>query len=285
MASYGVPVAALFGACVFSVGCVGTPVDDGQAEEDVLAVEQAAVAEVPTSEYVYMNGSGPKFFWEPSTIKELKRLAKGPLISHTGQLTTTWLTGFQEGLTLLSHAIGCSLPSGAVVEAGGVKFNGAVGLAAKWAEGPLNDQASQRWVTACLLQTLNGYGVQVLIRLVGAHPGLADQPNMDAASYNVADGTMFGNIFFSDLVEAYACADEDAANACGSAWSASAWKRICDSSPNCGITLLDECSDDCVLNSGNPVCTAPDGVKYPESIAVKLAQDGFTTLNPLCIEG
>ncbi|WP_437725234.1 hypothetical protein [Sorangium sp. So ce861] len=301
MASYGVPVAALFGACVLSLGCVGMPVDDGQAEDEVLTAEQAAKAAVPTSNYVYMNGSSPKFFWNPSTIKELKRLAKVPLTTPTGQLTDTWLTDSQDGLSLLGHVIGCSLPSTTAVDAEGLKFEGAAGLAAEWAKGPLSAQASQRWVTACLLQTLNGFNVQVPIRMTGAHPGL-DDTTSDIQDYPIADGTMFGNIFFSDIVEAYACADVDAVNECGDAWSTNSAKRICDvptcdpevpggqCTSSCGITLLGPCAGTCTVSNEDPTCTSPPSALFPkgkvyaEAIAVKLNADGFTDLNPLCLE-
>jgi hypothetical protein len=275
MESYGTHVIALLGACFFALGCGAAPV--GDTEEDVTSDQEA---------FVYPNGDGPRFFWQISTQSYLKRLAAAALINpSTGQLANTALLSTAQGKLLLHYVIGCSVPQGVTVTnvSAGFSDAGAMGLAPDWRTGPLSDETQQRWVTACLLQTLNGLGMHVPIRLVGSNPGLADQPWIDASEYYIPDATMFGNIF-AQVPTAYACVNSTILSACGSSWSSYSSMRICDSAATCGISLLGDCGRYCTYDAaGAPSCTSPAGASYAEAIATTLDATGFQSMYRSCI--
>ncbi|WP_437791962.1 hypothetical protein [Sorangium sp. So ce693] len=290
MSSLGAPVTALLGTCLFALGCVVTPAPAHDNEEDIVAEEDVASVE---QAYVFPNGDDPVFFWEPRTIQMLQRLAMAPLADAAGKLASTPLLETAQGRKLLHYVVGCALRPDmtvkGVVGASSYVYQGALGLAAPWRSQAMTLTSPQRWVTACLLQTLNGFLEEVPIRMVGKHPGLADAPWMNPAQYTFPDATMFGNIFVPGQEVAYACADEGAQLACGDLlWSQFANLRICDSLPTCKLTLLGPCKGslpnetDCTTNAaGQPTCHA-DGVSYPESISSKLDAEGIFHLYPSC---
>lgn len=272
-------LAVVAGSLLFASGCVAAP--QGGADDE-LAVSEDAI--------IWTNGDGPSFFWQSSTQYLLQRLAMSPLVDPgTGLLTPTRLLATDAGRRVLHYVVGCALPRGATVKTSmpAVSFKGAIGLAPTWRTEKLGALSSQRWVTACLLQTLNGIGAKVPIRMVGSHKGLTDASAQDAVNYPIPDATMFGNIFDPDKVEVFACADTGAASACGLSWSAFANLRICDGSPLCGITLLGACQGEagapCELNSlGEPVCRTPGNTVYAEAISTFLDETGFFALYPSC---
>ncbi|WP_438038158.1 hypothetical protein [Sorangium sp. So ce128] len=291
MSSLGAPVTALLGTCLFALGCVVTPAPADDNEEDIAAEGDVASVE---QAYVFPNGDDPEFLWEPRTIQMLQRLALAPLADGAGKLASTPLLETEQGRKLLHYVVGCALRPDmtvkGVVGASSYVYQGALGLAAPWRSQAMTATSPQRWVTACILQTLNGFLEEVPIRMVGKHPGLADAPWMNPAQYTFPDATMFGNIFVPGQEVAYACADEGAQLACGDVWSTFAKLRICDSSPTCKLTLLGPCKGslpnetDCATNAaGQPTCHA-DGVSYPESISSKLDAEGVFNLYPSCAQ-
>ncbi|WP_437734773.1 hypothetical protein [Sorangium sp. So ce1335] len=271
-------LAVVAGSLLFASGCVAAP--QGEAEGELAVAEDALI---------WANGDEPSFFWSSSTQVALRRLASSPLVNaNTGLLTTTPLLNSVQGRELLHYVVGCALGPGTKVSTSvpAVSFEGAIGLAPTWKAGKLGDMSSQRWVTACLLQTLNGIGAKVPIRMVGSHLGLTDASAKDAVDYPIPDATMFGNLFDAAKVEVFACADSGAAAACGENWSAFARLRVCDSSPVCGITLLGPCQGDDGIHCwrddlGKPVCRTGSTV-YEEAISTYLDATGFARLYPSC---
>jgi hypothetical protein len=229
------------------------------------------------------NGDDPIFFWLPSTQSAVQALALAPLEDADGDLDDTYLASTASGQLLLHYVVGCALPPGATVysDAAGMSFDGAVGLAPEWASSPLASTTSQRWMTACLLQTLNGLGLHVPIRLTGGDPALADAPG-DAAAYTVPDASMFGNIFLPGGGPAYACTDLALLDGCTVEASLSTIERICGLSPTCGLRLLGPCERYCRGDGPEATtCTAPGGDVYPEAISSWLMTSVALTL-PLC---
>ncbi|WP_437307607.1 hypothetical protein [Sorangium sp. So ce388] len=279
MFSVRASLAVVAGSLLFASGCVVAP--QGGAEDDLAVAEDAII---------WTNGDVPSFFWKTTTQQTLQRLALFPLVNATtGLLTATPLLDTAEGRALLHYVVGCALSPHTTVKTSvpGVSFQGSIGLAPTWKTAKLGALSSQRWVTACLLQTLNGIGAHVPIRMVGSHVGLTDASAQDAVSYSIPDATMFGNIFDPAKVEVFACADAGAAAACGLSWSAFANLRICDASPLCGITLLGACQGEagvhCSINSlGKPVCRTPGNTLYAEAISTFLDETGFVALYPSC---
>ncbi|WP_438018013.1 hypothetical protein WMF18_02565 [Sorangium sp. So ce315] len=272
-------LAVVAGSLLFASGCVAAP--QGGAEDELAVAEDAII---------WTNGDGPSFFWQTTTQQLLQRLAMSPLVDRsTGLLTETRLLRSAEGRELLHYVVGCALDPRTKVSTSlpGVSFEGAIGLATTWRTAKLGALSSQRWVTACLLQTLNGIGAHVPIRMVGNHKGLVGASAKDAVDFSIPDATMFGNVFDPAKVEVFACADTGAAKACGFSWSAFAHLRICDSSPLCGITLLGPCQDEAVTHcwtdsAGERVCGTPGGTVYTEAISTFLDAAGFVALYPSC---
>jgi hypothetical protein len=226
---------------------------------------------------MWSNGDLPGDFWATSTQLALQQLARGALVDPTGALAPTPLALTSGGRAVLGYVVGCALPPGTTVTSAAGSFAGWAGVAPAWASGPL-DTSSQRWMTACLLQTLNGLGVHVPLRLTGSNPGLADLPGTGAASFTVPDATAFGNVFVAGG-PAYICTNLGNADACAIEASSYALERVCGASPLCGVTLLGPCALSC---AAGPTCTAPGGAAYPEAISTWLDPTVAVSLLPLC---
>jgi hypothetical protein len=256
-----------------SVGCLAEPSAPGP--------ETLGTAAEPL---VWGNGDDPDFFWQASSQAALGALAEAPLESG-GALASTPLALTTEGQSMLGYVVGCALPAGTSIYSAqaGVSFSGVVGLSPEWTSSPLA-YASQRWVTACLLQTLNGLDMHVPIRLSGANPALADQPDAGASSFTVADDTTFGNLFLSGA-GAYACSNvvTGLIDGCSMQISMYTLERICGLSPTCGITLLGPCGLSCTAVPGGQTCVDPAGNSYAETIATTLQQTVVLSLYPLCL--
>ncbi|WP_437786711.1 hypothetical protein [Sorangium sp. So ce1097] len=255
-----VNAAGLIGLCLLAVGCGAAPEDEG---ETILSSEQGIIV---------MNGVDPDFFWEPSTQQALRALARSSLPEAARGRAGTALLSSADGRHLVERVVACALPEGAALATtSGRSFGGSIGLAPQWSSAPLSDAAARRWVTACLLQSLNAVGAHVAIRLTGGHPGLADAPDGEAAEYTVRDAIMFGDLFDQVRPAAFACADNALVDACGVALSTRTLQRICGQSPWCGITVLGHCGAICSRDrAGAPTCSAGARGVYPESIASSL---------------
>lgn len=254
-----VNAAGVIGCCLLAAGCAAAPADEG---ETILAAEQGIIV---------MNGLDPVFFWEPSTQQALRALARAPLPESMGGSGGAVLVSTREGRHLLERVVACALPEGRAVEtSSGRSFGGSIGLAPQWSSAPLSGAAARRWMTACLLQSLNATGAHVAVRMTGGHPALADAPDSEAAEYTVRDAIMFGDLFDQVRPTAFACADNALVDACGVALSAKTLARICGQSPSCRITVLGHCDAVCDRDrDGAPTCGAGRAV-YPESIASSL---------------
>ncbi|WP_437311947.1 hypothetical protein [Sorangium sp. So ce388] len=255
-----VNAAGVIGFCLLAGGCGAAPADEG---ESMQVAEQGIIV---------MNGLDPDFFWKPATQQALRALGRAPLEEALTGAGGSVLLASEEGRELAARVVACALPEGATLEAGSRRsFDGSIGLAPRWASAPLSDAASRRWVTACLLQSLNALDAHVDVRLTGGHPGLADAPGSDAQDYSVRDAIMFGDLFDPVRPAAFACADNALIDECGVALSVKTLERICGQSPTCRLTLLGHCDAVCSRDSaGAPTCRAPGTGVYPESIASSL---------------
>jgi hypothetical protein len=222
---------------------------------------------------IVMNGDDPEFFWRSSTQMALRALAEAPLAGARGELTGTPLLASDEGRRLLSYVVLCALPAGESLHEGeaGASLEGMVGLAPGWTSAPLQGVEAQRWVTACLLQTLNGLSMDVELRMTGSHPVLSGRGGAAASEFTTPDTTMFGNVFDPDGPAAFACIDNVDVTVCGVDWSAHSLQRICGLSPTCGATLLGPCSLSCAhAEDGHATCDTPEGDRYAEAISTRL---------------
>ncbi len=253
----------------------GCALDTTDTEGESIGTAEDAV--------VWGNGNDPTFFWAPATQAALVALAGAPLLTSSGELASTSLATTESGRALLSYVVGCALPAGTSAPSAqaGTSFYGAVGLATTWATSPLSTTTDRRWMTSCLLQTLNGLGVHVPIRLTGHHASLDDTSSSDAETFSVNDATMFGNIFRSSPY-AYACTDVDLISACGVSTSLSTLQRICGLSPTCGVTVLGPCAIACPTGLGGKTCYGAQGGAHQEWIASSVQESVAVDLYPLC---
>lgn len=252
--------AGVIGFCLLALGCGAAPADE---RESVLVADQ---------EIIVMNGLDPAFFWKPSTQEALRALARSPLPAALGGADGTVLLSTEQGTHLVERVVACALPAGKTVDAAsGRSFGGSIGLAPRWASAPLAGAAPRRWMTACLLQSLNALSARVAVHLTGGHPALADAPDSEASEYAVRDAIMFGDLFHPGRPTAFACADNALIDDCDVALSARTLERVCGQSPTCGLTLLGHCDAVCARDdAGAPTCRASRSGVYPESIASSL---------------
>jgi hypothetical protein len=260
-------------------GCLAAG-DAGDIDGSV-AVPRAALAGP-----VGANGLSPVDFWAPSIQADLRDLGDGALLTWGGALVNTDLLDTAGGRSVLEYTIRCALSDGTTVQRDGYAFEGDLALAPAWTSRGLTT-SEQRWMTACLLQHLNGLGASVPIMLEGSHPALVPDEGDDVSEYTIPDTTAFGNLFLPPLLgllpKAYVCLDPGLDLACGAGLSLYTLERICGLSPTCGITVLGLCDLVCTYDEeGDPTCTAPLGSTYPQAIVSKLDESLFLSLWPLC---
>lgn len=266
----------LAGVGMLAMGCSGSPDGDFGPEDLRVPVE-------PLAGIIGANGLDPVDFWSPSAKTALRDLGGGALIDPSGVLIATPLLDGAGGRSVLEYALRCALPQGATVSsAGGLTFHGSVGLAPAWTGRGLVT-SEQRWMTACLLQHLNGVGANVDIVMEGSHSALDPRAGEDTTDFTVKEATMFGNIFINGS-PAYACLNLDVQLLCGLDVSLHTRDRLCGISPTCGVTVLGLCTPACIDDSnGDPSCKASLlGPIYPQAIRTKLEDLDLIELYPGC---
>jgi hypothetical protein len=271
---------SLFGVCVLVLGCSG--------EEEPEDVPSARISDVSYTRFdwpISANGLNPTDFWVPANQQALRSLGASALFNAGGTLVPTTLLNTPSGRSVLSYTVRCALGRNTTAQsAAGDAFVGELNLAPAWASRPLNT-SEQRWLTACLLDHLNGLDAEVSVAMVGHHPALVAEPGSDSSDYTISDETAFGNLFLPSP-KAYICPDLGINLVCSVQVSTYTLQRICGLSPSCGATVLLPCSP-LICNrdaAGNPTCTYPllFGSTYTEAISTKLEENVALSLYPLC---
>lgn len=267
----------LVGALALVIGCGGPEVD--------VIKDDLSVPLRPLGGVIGANHMSPADFWQPSTQSALRSLGGGALTGADGSLVATPLLDTAGGRSVLDYTAKCALPPGtSVASASGVTFPGSFGLAPQWTTRGLTT-SEQRWVTACLLQHLNGLDISVDIMLEGSHAALDPRAGEDISDFTVKNATMFGNVFVNTLVKAYACVELDLQLACPLDLSLHALERICGASLTCGATVLGLCDLVCTYDGNDdPSCrTMPLlGASYPQAIRTKVRDTDLLELSPGC---
>ncbi|WP_437314498.1 hypothetical protein [Sorangium sp. So ce385] len=230
-------------------------------------------------------------------------LSAGGLSPSGAALSSTELIETPEGRELLTYVIRCALPEGESLSGahGGVTytFPGAIGVAPDWRSEPL-DPVGQRWVSACLLAHVNGYGIEVPISLRGEHAALGTTTT-ERAQYSAQEAAFYGNLFGSGPDHGmYACAGAAVEAQCGGNPSAEVPWRSCGASEGCALSFAGPCRDlaqpelqtcentsadfveDCYTEASGPDGWSGGLFKYPEVITVYLTRDDFNALYPGC---
>ncbi|WP_438024470.1 hypothetical protein [Sorangium sp. So ce233] len=283
--------------CLVLFGCVSSP--DPSSEEAVGTSEEAIVS----ANRLSMNRLSMNRL-------SMNGLSMSRLSTNGRELATTDLMLDEDGRELLRYTIGCALPEGqslvGTVDSTTYQFDGRIGLAPDWLRGPLPEK-SQRWVTACLLAHVNGYGVEVAISLRGRHPALATD-SAERRAYQQEEISFFGNVFqplgerdeLGDIgSRMYSCGGALLQMSCADDESAFVPERTCASKADCSLKFLGPCRDLTSLRTsvckdvsleGYGRCQAPTSVPsgkatptpYNEVITVFLQRPDFTAFYPLC---
>lgn len=261
------------GACLVLSGCVESP-DPFDVEDLDVPLETADGPDVK-------NGTGPADMFEVSVMSMIYDLQWAGLDDGTGTLRLTPTMALAPPASrkkVLADLVGCALgDSDTLVDPiDSTSYTGHVGLAASWRSQALTSVSDQRFVSACLLQHLNGLGYEVWLLLEGNTPAL--QPNAEErGKFSVTDSALWGNLFVK-LPQLYACALPDVTAACTTdIWIENLDKRICDSSPACHLTIVGACADECLQDGATGLWSCP-AWGYAELIASRTRPEDGTYL-------
>jgi hypothetical protein len=265
---------SLFAACasLALIGCSAP--DEGTLDEgELVGTAQQAIGEPPTGPNHFL----PVPFWAADTQQAYRTMGAGALDQGDGRLPVLAIAPAYRS-EVLQNAIECGLGQDQMVTdpETNVTYAGHWGLARSWLGAALTT-AQRRWVTGCMVQRLNAFGVPINILLEGRHTAIKKSAVLDL-KFPWDESTMWGDLFSSEapLGEAlpgvyqeppfqlYACSDTDLENSCNVGDTPEDWLeyRICDSSSFCGLTVLGSCSDPavCVVDAaGYQICTSPAG--------------------------
>jgi hypothetical protein len=259
----------LASACAVVTGC---DVDDTENPfgEDAFDVpfETMTGDPPPTGQ----NGDAAQCLHKANVHSVLQALSKQKLNYKDNTLAQT-VSQLSDCTQIVRTAIMCALDTTKELAdpVTGELFQGHWKLAPGWETAPL-DVAGQRWVTACMIQKLNGYGWPVSILLEGAKGPINEQPSLQSA-YPFEEATAFGN-YFLDEPELYVCRESDLVEQCkfqSALADLELFTRICDSNSNtCGLHVIGNCSSACQRNGAYWKCQPPDRPMYEETIRVQL---------------
>lgn len=201
----------------------------------------------------------------------MNSLSKAALSPDGAALVANELINDEPGRELLTYMVRCALPSGkslTLAAASGVaySFYGQIGLATDWVEKPLTDKKKQRFVTACLLAHVNGYGIEVPISLRGPHPALyASQEEKE--EYWVQETAFYGNAFdddgsLEDDPRFFSCGGYTLRLKCGDSPVTFRPQRSCADSASCALAFEGMCRSP-FTKEGN-ACKASTSTGYKE---------------------
>jgi hypothetical protein len=264
-------------AMVVLVGC-GTEEADAELGTSLATLDDGTEERPPPNG---ANGTLPSCFWAHGSQQALRVLGGAALDQGGGFLTSVPLGQVSADCRqVLRSAVQCALtPSQSVRDpVTGELYTGWWGLAPSWLGGAL-DVEGRRYVTACMVQRLNYYGMSVPILLEGPHPAIA-QSTTYGPEYPIAESTVFGDLFSSQTpllgilpaFNVYVCWENLLPQACGLLGLPLLFEeRICDGTPLCGLTLLGPCDLSCAQNG--PYWQCKPGLLSPtwtQTVRVKL---------------
>jgi hypothetical protein len=225
--------------CLLGTGCALESVDEGSAGSELVGTYEGAVE---SENRLSMNRLSMNRL-------SMNGLSQAALSMNGSSLVESDLAADAPGRELLSYMVKCALKSyqSLSVTHDGVTytFKGQIGLAHDWINNPLTDPKKQRWVSACLLAHVNGYGIQVPISLRGSHPALyASEAEKD--EFKVQETAFFGNVFVADPNADntfYSCGGYGIGFLCGGTADALRPQRSCADAASCGLLFPGMCKN------------------------------------------
>ncbi|MDI1433023.1 hypothetical protein [Polyangium sorediatum] len=194
------------------------------------------------------NQFGPGCFWNPNVQAAYRLYAQKPLyqvestLPENSHLSLVSSTCRDQALKYLAR---CALPEGSSMTdpVTNTTYNGWLGLAEQWKTQVLSSD-NQWWVTSCLLEHLNGYGIEVPILLQGVRTELS-ATSTQISQFPVPESRAWGNLFAAGFV-ANVCYYTNMATSCLVEQVLD--KRICDTSPYCSLNIVGNCNSACFYN-------------------------------------
>lgn len=200
----------------------------------------------------------------------MNSLSLGRLSPDGLHVAQTDLIKDEAGRELMTYIVRCALPEGttltATVNFATYTFPGLLGLAPQWLSEALGPK-EQRWVSACLLAHVNGYGVSVPLSVRGQNPVLGTTV-VERSAYMKQELSFYGNVFVpTDKVDdigdighrMYACGGAALVAECGTGTSAFAPSRTCGTNTNCEVKFTGPCNEP---NGTHYACEKPEGEGY-----------------------
>jgi hypothetical protein len=240
--------------------CVATPA----SEEPTGETAQAAMNCVPECG---PNGKTPSLFWLPATQMFYQTLAAAPLNQFpvNGNLPPK---GRHE---IIQNAIECALTRQQSVTDpyDGQVYTGWWGIEPNWTDRPLTADG-RRWVTGCMVQRLNAYGITVNILPEGNTPAIYDGSSYESL-LPFDESIVWGDVFAigAGANKVYACWGTDIDLVCGEP-AKYLNTRICDQAKdNCNLQIMGPCSQVCDSGTGYPICKNFDGVLDDHTVHVQ----------------
>lgn len=243
-----VAVLSIAGASLVAIGCNGQP---GPIGGDELDLPYDTLEGGPTMP----NGASPACLASQTVREALEGLAGDALVGKDTAGDLPLLPSMpdvpSECRHIIKDVIECALDDTLTVvdKDTAEEYTGHVGLATEWEHRAL-DAEERRWVSACMIQRLNYFGMSIPILLEGEK----DVINIDEDlqhSYPFAESTAWGDIFTGSAGEyAWICTEEDVWSTCedlGEPWVDA---RVCDGVQDCGIHFAGRCQDVCDLSPG-----------------------------------
>jgi hypothetical protein len=220
----------------------------GPEETDVPLEPAAGVREDPPAG---KNGMLPACFWAHSTQGVLRTLGGAALNQGANSLPSILLDQIDVPCRhVLAYTVKCALQQGDSIldPVTGELYGGRWGLATGWKNAALN-ASGRRYVTACLVQTLNATGTAFPLALEGPHAAIAHSAVVDA-TFSLEENTAVGDLFSSTTLldgllpafKVYACTEDLLPLGCNALGLPLLGNRICDGALLCGFVSLGPCA-------------------------------------------
>lgn len=260
------PIIASFAAAFLLTAC--------QTDPESVDVEDLA-GRYETREGPHIpNGMLPECLNNLGSLSDIQLLAASPLDTGavdpgSGVPAMQQVSGTPSNCRIvIKDLIECALGDDQTVfdPISNTAYHGWVGLARDWMDAPLSPEGKD-WVSACMIQRLNFFGVSVPILLEGSQATI--QPRADLqADYPFVESIAWGDLFSNmDGVTGAICAEPGIGALCPSGGGDWLKERVCAGVANCGIQFVGACSGVCTPTSMGWSCLGE-----PHTIRVRLQE-------------
>lgn len=256
------------GGLVLAVGFIGAGCSLSAAEDPMdgslsVMLQPAVPTDPEDNPPGSLNGFAPACAWQSGVIPAYREFGRAALwdggLNSTGTLPSNSIMDDPDIVDpacreeALTYLVRCAMPQGSIVidPVTLARYSGWLGLGSDWRTNALSTD-NQWWVTACVMQHLNGFDLPVPIMLDGARDGLFPSLESDPL-FTKKDSRIWGNMFngTSDFVP-NVCYESDLLDSCTDFTIVDI--RLCDTDPslNCNLNIVGACEDVCTYVKPTP---------------------------------